>query len=167
MYHIKDEFLDRFKNELSIAVLKQFLVSNPNDVNEGGGHVGRSLMWLPRLDAWMTTLVQCLLEGDVWGHCQKVYADTYGMFLLKAVEQFIGKFRVYAEFWVGEEFFTFPNGYVTKFRRVPSMREKYLALNRTWLREYITKAFGTVHDYHEAKGKENGEIEKLGRAQRS
>lgn len=46
---------------------------------------------------------------------------------------------------------------------VPSTRYKYLALNSTWFRHYITKGLRTVHDCYVAKVTENGDIEKLRR----
>lgn len=81
----------------------------------------------------------------------------------KAVELETGNTCAYAEFWVGEEFSTFPNEDVRRVIIVPPTQEDYLALNETWCKQYIIKELGTVHDCHVLKVKENADTEKLRR----
>lgn len=56
VYDVKDQDLDPFNNEVSSAVLKPcFGGLDRNDVDEGGGSVKQTVMWLERLDAWVAT----------------------------------------------------------------------------------------------------------------
>lgn len=75
----------------------------------------------------------------------------------------VGDVRAYDAVWVGEEFSTLKNGDAMRFMMVPSTLEIYLALNRMWVRQYITKDLRTGHDCSVGRVEENMEIEKLGR----
>lgn len=52
--------------------------------------VGRTMMWLARIDVWMATGVTCLLEnGKKGGHLQKLCSDSYASMFTLAVKHII------------------------------------------------------------------------------
>lgn len=59
-YYVKDGVFKTFKNEVSNAVLKQFLGLDPNDGTEESRGVEGSVAWPALLDACVATAVQCV-----------------------------------------------------------------------------------------------------------
>lgn len=107
-------------------------------------------------------MVHYLTEGETRaGHRQRLYGDMHVRFSGKAVEQLIGTVPAYTELWVGEAFSIFPNAEWRRLRvmMVPSMREQYCFLNRTWFRQLIKKELRKLNDCYVVKVDGKGEIE--------
>lgn len=96
---------------------KQSFGFHPNDRNEGSGGVEDSEVWLG--GNCITMLNE---EEDSWWHHKKFYANTYGSFIGKTVEQFLGNICAYTEFWVSEQFSTIPKGDDMRVIMVPTRR---------------------------------------------
>lgn len=83
-----DELLEPLKNDERRAVLYKCLgLTLSDEGKEGYVIVEWSIICLLRLDAWISTVVLCLMERETRGeYHQKVYFDTYRRFLVNTSE---------------------------------------------------------------------------------
>lgn len=129
-----------------------------------GWAIEGSVVCLTKLYIRLATVAQCLMKGDPHrGTVKKHCADTYETFLMKAMEQVIGSGCATVSTVSVKSSLLFEKGNIMRVMMASYLREKYLALDVTWFRQYINKELGTVHDFYVAKGKEIGHTEKLGR----
>lgn len=85
------------------------------------------------------------------------------MYLAMAVDQLIGNIRVYAEFWVREEFCVRKHQDIFYKFVVPSTKETQFSVNGNWFGKYVSDAFEKMSDGFVAQGLESNETVMLGK----
>lgn len=78
-------------------------------------------MWHSRLNAWMATVVTCLVERETLsGYLQKLYTDKCCRIVKLVIKNLAGNVRVFVECWAQDESVGRSNGKVTKAVSLPS-----------------------------------------------
>lgn len=66
--------------------------------------LNQSIVRSAQPDAWLATVVSCLTESERRNrHIQTHYKDSYWNYVQTALEQFVGSFHLYTEYWVEDE----------------------------------------------------------------
>lgn len=82
-----DEPLELFRNDSAGQGARKFFGFGLR-LDGDGVEVEGSIVWLARFDAWLVTVVRCLIERkQSGGQKQKLYADTQGKILELAIAQ--------------------------------------------------------------------------------
>ena len=159
-YPFGKTLLDVFLNRLSVAILHNFLGFNP--CMAGGHKTEVSFLCVPRLDAWLVTVIQLLVVSEKrGGGRQKSYADRYFNNFILATAQFVASIRQFVQYWFPNEL-QVPSTSKNQQERMESIlsldREAtvvvrseqvdsiFIAVKSEWFSEYITPLMGTVHD---------------------
>ena len=150
-------------NEVSIPVYHEFQGFNP--VERDGSPVSTSFLTIPRLDAWIVTVVQLLVPRESrGGGRQKIFSDRFMNNFNIAVDQFVGRVREFVQYWA-------PHKLQIPYSDVPSYKgailstkrditmvlfsEKFniffISVRHDWFSKFITPQLGSVHDCYIAK----------------
>lgn len=170
------ETLALFRNETAKQVFKEFLGYDPK--REDGSYVHGTIMSIARLDAWVATVVLCLVEREKrGGQRQKEYADTFGRMLETATKQVIGNIGEFVKHWSWDEVTVEEDGQSSEERRgsvmsmsrtatrvwtLPSVGKTFISVDERWFRTYVTDAVGSVTDCYIAEVLNDGQIDILG-----
>jgi len=149
-----------FLNRLSVAILHKFLGFNPSVPGVHNTEV--SFLCVPRIDAWLVTVIQMLVVSEKrGGGRQKNYADKFFNNFILATAQFVASIRQFVQYWFPNEL-EVPSTSGNQQERMQSIlsldREAtvvvrseqvdsiFIAVKSEWFSEYITPLIGTVHD---------------------
>ncbi len=149
-----------FFNQLSVAILHKFLGFNPS--MSAGHNTEVSFLCVPRLDAWLVTVIQMFVVSEKrGGGRQKEYADKYFKNFILATAQFVASVRLFVQYWFPHEL-EVPSTSECRQERMDSflsldreatviVRSKqfdciFIAVKSEWFSQYITPLIGTVHD---------------------
>ena len=155
-------------NTVSLPVYHIFLGYNPKD--ETNACVSNTFLSISRLDAWIATVVQLLVEKESrGGGRQKIYNDTFMNHYNASVQQFIGETRKFVQYWAPHEL-ELPTAELPTASTV-QMKEAFLSMERdvtvivhsrkyettyisvkhSWFSQFITPLLGEIHDCYIAR----------------
>lgn len=149
----EDGKIDLFQTDFYQQVLHQFLGSHPRGhERQGACPVEWSIVYLARLDACGTTLVQCLAERETrGGHLQKTYADMYGAVFCLTLDQLTEDICAIVKHWKPVNLVGTIAAGEAKLIQAPSSGLEYLNVDSRWFERYIFTELGEVNDCYIAK----------------
>lgn len=150
--------LGLLKNEISTSILHTFMGYNPTEDPEHKTET--TIMILPRLDAWLVTVIEMLMECETRGGArQKKYTGRFMDNIRVATDQLVGNIREFVTFWAPEELEIPTCGVGEQKDAILSIDRKatrivhsrmlnriYIAVREDWFCEYITPILGKVKD---------------------
>ena len=147
-----------FQNVIGPQLLRSFFGFDPNHCP---GTLDSTILYLARLDAWIYTSIKLLNHrAKKGGDTQKIFQDTFAVFLKKAVLSIIQQIREVVSFSTQEELDkketetgTSENAAIestwresTIVRVMPGKEQFYLCVNPVWFKDHISRRLGNVRD---------------------
>lgn len=141
------------KNEISRNVFKEVIGFDSRCKERGGAKdVDGSTMWLVQLDAWISSIVDCLTERKRrGGHRKKLYSGTSEKNSEMVAEQLAGNTPLYVNFCLRMQILATPDQDIGNRFVIQSTKERLLTLNGAWFRKYVSDMLKRVSDFYVPK----------------
>ena len=151
------------RNELSFHLWTQFLGFDP--FPNGDKQVATTFLSMTRLDAWIATVVQLLVNTERrGGKRQREFSDCFFNNFQSATYQFVSNIYNFVKHWHPNELqvpvptdgdfkkaSTSMNREATVILFYPIDNVYYLAVQSEWFGKYVSANMGTVHDCYIAR----------------